>query len=328
MGKKCLTAFLLAGVLIVSGRAASIKNVEQLSSGGGYSSPSWSPDGTKFIALNSAAGLMLFDAAGKNGKALKPGETLLLKPSWSFDGSSIAAENLKDQSILLFDLTSDKAYSLEEVNSNTKNIQPMTRVYGPCFAPDNDNILFFYWRLNHGQTESYLRQYTLSAKGWDKIADMIADRRNYGNIAASPKGGLVVFMRDLLKEVHTIYWVDTETGKKKLLFEGLKGKTPVWSPDGTRIYTGSELLTPADNTCVKTCPESVNFSWSSDGKKIFGIENGKEDSLFVYSLEGAKCEYLPLNGLRLASGSFSSDGKKAVCVDSKDGNLFLLTIEN
>ena len=246
MRKNYLSVFLLSGVMIVSGQAASIKSVEQLTAGGGYSSLSWAPDGAKFIAQNSAAGIMLYDFSGKNGKALKPDETNLVKPSWSFDGNSIAAENLKDQSIMLFDLISGKARTLEESNTYTKNLQPMTRVYGPCFAPDNDNIFFFYWRLNHGQTESYLMQYTLSAGGWDKIAEMIPDRRNYGNIAVSPKGGTLVFMRDLLKEVHTMYSVDLETGKKKLLFEGLKGKTPVWSPDGKYIYTGAELLNPEE----------------------------------------------------------------------------------
>ena len=327
MGKTFLSVFLLAGALIVSGRAASIKSVEQLTAGGGYSSPSWAPDGAKFFAQNSAAGIMLYDFSGKNGKALKPDETNLVKPSWSFDGNSIAAENLKDQSIMLFDLISGKARTLEESNTYTKNLQPMTRVYGPCFAPDNDNIFFFYWRLNHGQTESYLRQYTLSAGGWDKIAEMIPDRRNYGNIAVSPKGGTLVFMRDLLKDVHTLYAVDTETGKKKLLFEELKGKTPVWSPDGKYIYTGAELLNPAEKTCVKACPESAGFSWSADGKKLFGAEKEKEGSLFIFDIESGKKQDLPVSGFKVAGVSFTGDGKKAVCVDEKGGNLFLLTIE-
>ncbi|MEI7904024.1 MAG: hypothetical protein WCI43_01250 [Candidatus Firestonebacteria bacterium] len=327
MKAKFLFVLFLLFCIRSSAQAANIKSAEKLTEDGNYTCAVWSPDGTKFFALQSKTGLVLFDASGRNRKALKDGYNDITKPSWSFDGNKIISECTGDQSLLLFDLVSEKAYFLEEINAGTGNMQVLTRVFGPCFSADNDNIYHFYWRQNHGTTESQLRQYALSAKGWDKITEMIMDRRNYGNMAVSPKGGGLVFMRDLMKELHTLYSVNLETGKKKLVCGDLKGGNPSWSPDGKYIYTGAELVNPAEKTAVKNLPESVLASWSSDSKRIVGVEKGTEGAIFIYDIETGKKEILQKKDLKAAAVSFTADGKKAVCVDAKDGNLFLLTIE-
>ena len=116
-----------------------------------------------------------------------------------------------------------------------------------------------------------------------------------------------------------LYIMDIEGRQKQLLYEGIGGFSPHWSPDGQQIVTMKGIITLKHNVMVDFRPVSdttlIFPMWSPDGKTI----------LFSHKLDFYLCDTLFQNKRKLPlKGSYPRwmpDGKRIIYIGYENGTI-------
>jgi len=292
-----------------------IQSVKKITTEGEWTNPAFSPDGTKFFALNGKRQICVFDERGES-LIIKTNTNIDL-PCWSPDSKMLAAEvesTLKPVAIL--DVAEDlKARYIGE------------KAFKPCWSSDGKSIYAIYWKLDHGLAVSKLKELIVGGEGSNEFIEMPKDKNNIRCMTVSPKEATLAFSHNQGTGGTKLYSIDLDENEKKKIADGLKGDMVFWSPDGNFIWTGDELIVMEANTIVSEgMPHAPLAVWSKDSKWLF---YSKEDGdLARFDITVKKEEVLITKDRFESNASFTQDGLSAVCLDGKDGNLLLIKLVN
>jgi Tol biopolymer transport system component len=318
--KKSLSVLVIM-LVTTSCFALKIESEKKVTTDGNWRYTRMAPDGTKFLAINGSRQIAVFKA---DGTVIGVKESTQMDfPVWSPDSKKIAAE---------MD-TPNKPFVI-------LNAEDLTGQYcgehasDPQWEPDSKTLYYFFWKKDHGLAISKLYEWTVGASSPNEIMEVIKDKTSIKMPVTSPKGNGLVFMQTNLKPNIQLIVVDPGEGEKKVLAKNLKGETPYWSPDGKWIWTGAELVEFATKT-VKSegMPVASPVTWSQDSKMLLYSKEKKENDtvkdgdLAVFDITAGKEEVLKTAEYLESEASFSADGKKAVCVDAKDGNILIVNLK-
>ncbi|MEI7903864.1 MAG: hypothetical protein WCI43_00440 [Candidatus Firestonebacteria bacterium] len=287
-----------------------VQSIKQLTQEGGWRSPIFSPDGSKFFALNKNQQICLFDSGGTL-LTMKENTDISL-PCWSPDSKKLAAELNSTICIL-----------------EAENLSVMflgKNVYKPRWSGDSKSIYCIFWKMDHGAARSELKEISLTG-GINDFIDMPRDLGNIKGMAVSTKEAKLAYTLKQKGVKTRLFLVNLENSEKKRLAEGLNGKIVIWSPDGKYIWTGEELLDNVENKIIsEEMPAVSEITWSKDSKWLF--YSREDGELARFDIAAKKEEVLISKDLSEKSASFSQDGLLAVCLDGKDANLVLVKFVN
>jgi len=213
--------------------------------------PLISPDGTEF-SYNSSDGSYLMKIDGTNNRKIYP-TRVSTQRSWSTDSNLLAFSN---GNIMVY----DKAFGSS--NGLTKGGQPSFSPNGKKIAYSLDGNIFIM--NNDGSGQIKITNNSLKGLGrtswsplgdkiyftWDKgeIYSLNIDGSNFRKITdvfvysfdISSDGSKIIYNTDMENNsyIMTIFKVNSDGANK---VELTRGKTPLWSPDGSKILYEGEI---------------------------------------------------------------------------------------
>ena len=178
---------------------------------------------TRVVAIRKARGmfeLVLFDADGKNPRALLSERTILLAPAWRPDGSEILVTSYRSGHPELWTYRlADRAF---------RRVAAIRNAMGGVYSPDGRRIAF---TVSDGGNSDV----------WVMNADGTAPRRLTNHAALdlspawSPDGRRIAFVSDRAGTPQIYLMGADGSSPKRLTFQGNYNQTPVWSPRGDQI---------------------------------------------------------------------------------------------
>ena len=321
--KRVLMAVVLIASFSTGVFALKIKEEKKATADGGYSEPNFSPEGSKFLAVKAGVGLVVYKADGTGRDDITPAGERVQNPTFNKKGTKIVTDYADmNPPLQVITLGTKKAFKIIERFS-----------FDSTWAFDGDAIFYTYWKLNHGVTESKMIWYDTETNSSEEVRKMYPDRRMFKKPFAHPDGDRVFYVKDPMKELKTIMEVSRETGKQKIFVANIKGDSPAFSSDGKYIWTGAEIIVCKDKTIIPSPVENIEkATWINGDILMFNtkVKDGdkiKEADLGMLDAETMKFEIFKTPDFLEIQSSFSWDGKNAICVDAKDGNLVLITLE-
>ncbi len=197
-----------------------------------FSSPSWSPDGSRLVYTHYWQGtrydyphseLAILDADGTDGRTLTTTEPLdffrASSPAWSPAGNQIAS--VADDNIWV-------------INPDGSGLTRLTNdpvvADEPAWSPDGSQILFVHSRSS-GITHDFT---VMNADGSGQR--VIASLEGAIVPTWSPDGTTIAFSATLDSDAMEIYAIDSDGGNlRRLTKNPAQDDTPAWTPDGKSI---------------------------------------------------------------------------------------------
>lgn len=228
----------------------------------GATNPAWSPDGTQ-IAFDRG-GVWVMDADGSDAHQLVAGSTFHL--SWSPDGTQIAYDTDVDGADQIAVVAADGtgAHQLSHCDDNCDS---------PAWSPDGTQIAYGA----NGATGHQL--WIMNADGTHAREITHGPESNESDPSWSPDGTEIATVHDdfstgIPSATSTIRVMNVDgSGAHDLLppAEKTAMRTPVWSPDGTKIvYTRNDALfiMNADGSDPHALSTSSNRGTDPDWQRI------------------------------------------------------------
>lgn len=273
---------------------------------GGFASKITFVRGTK-----GANELYLMDADGRNVQQITFSKSLIMSPSWSADGKSIAYSSLQGGNwrIIMTNISTGQSVDITQ--------WPVLNTT-PAFHPKDPTLIAFA-SSRDGNTEIY----TCRTNGKD-IRRLTNNRRIDHAPAWSPDGSQMAFVSDRTGNP-LIYIMNSDgSGEHRLTATpNAYEDGPQWSPQGDRIVFvmmsdyGFDIATSSpsgDDVIVLTFAQGSNEDpkWSPDGLRIlFTSTRGTGiKRLFVMNRDGSNVRPLTIDG-----ESFSPAWAPAVSAD-------------
>ena len=274
------------------------ESLDQNDSDISYSTPSWSPDGSKIVFSSDMDGkwssnIYVMDSDGTNITRLTTNEDSIdTSASWSPDGSKIVFSS---------DMDGQWGYNLYVMDSDGTNITRLTKQdssdMSPSWSPDGSKIAFI--SDMHGQM--FTNIYVMDSDGTN-ITRLTTERNCWDEFPSwSPDGEKILFESCQYEGTEfreTIFVMDSDGTNMTMLIaweDAGEDEFPSWSPDGSKIVFSSNL----DGQLYGT--KNI-YVMDSDGTNITRLTT-KEDSL----------DELP---------SWSPDGSKIAFISDMDGQMF------
>lgn len=219
--------------------------------------PTWSPDRTQFLFMDSgggAASLYFMNSNGSNVTLLKKNHWARTRPTWSPDGMKIAYGGV--DGFYIFDL-------------RTK-VEKNVRIYAPhlirdmAWSPDGHRLA--YSSLEQRQI------YVINVDGTnlqELTSETDIPHSHNRSPAWSPDGQQIAFSSSR-NESGGIFLMDADGGNIRELTNGGEG-FPSWSPNGSQIafsVVGYIGVIDADGNNLKLLTEGNSPSWQST---FFGV---------------------------------------------------------
>jgi Tol biopolymer transport system component len=277
-------------------------------------SPAWSPSGDA-IAFQESVGsqalsVMNPDGTGKR-QLITDWNEAFTSPAWSPDGSEIAYVGSRSEAVRAVPITGGAPRGLTPDGAAAYGSGR-----GLAWSPDGSSIAYY------SSTDAGL---VVRALVSGEVRPLTPHRFSPSD-AADPSWvvgttvvpgddggtGMLVFARS-----SNLYTVRSDGTQETRLPDGLGGRDPVWSPDGTRIaYVayGSVRLMDADGVQRRIVADGSMPDWSPDGTRVVyhSSRDGRTD-LWVTDLTTGTETRLTDSGAA-TSAAWSPDGQTVVYV--------------
>ena len=274
------------------------ESLDQNDSDISYSTPSWSPDGSKIIFSSDMDGkwssnIYVMDSDGTNITRLTTNEDSIdTSASWSPDGSKIVFSS---------DMDGQWGSNIYVMDSDGTNITRLTKQdssdMSPSWSPDGSKIAFI--SDMHGQM--FTNIYVMDSDGTN-ITRLTTKRNCWDEFPSwSPDGEKILFESCQYEGTEfreTIFVMDSDGTNMTMLIaweDAGEDEFPYWSPDGSKIVFSSNL----------------------DGQ-LYGTKN-----IYVMDSDGTNITRLTTENSLDALPSWSPDGSKIVFSSDMDGQLTL-----
>ena len=274
------------------------ESLDQNDSDISYSTPSWSPDGSKIIFSSDMDGkwssnIYVMDSDGTNITRLTTNEDSIdTSASWSPDGSKIVFSS---------DMHGQWGSNIYVMDSDGTNITRLTKQdssdMSPSWSPDGSKIAFI--SDMHGQM--FTNIYVMDSDGTN-ITRLTTKRNCWDEFPSwSPDGEKILFESCQYEGTEfreTIFVMDSDGTNMTMLIaweDAGEDEFPYWSPDGSKIVFSSNL----------------------DGQ-LYGTKN-----IYVMDSDGTNITRLTTENSLDALPSWSPDGSKIVFSSDMDGQLTL-----
>ncbi|HET7826519.1 MAG TPA: Tol-Pal system beta propeller repeat protein TolB [Anaeromyxobacter sp.] len=246
--------------------------------------------GTKLVAIRKARGvfeLVLFDADGKNPRALLSERSILLTPAWRPDGKEILVTSYRSGRPEIW------AYRLAD--RTFRRLSQVPNAMGGVYSPDGTRIAFTASDAGNADV-------------WVMNADGSGARRLTKDPALdlspawSPDGKRIAFVSDRAGTPQ-IYLMSAEgSDPRRLTFQGNYNQTPQWSPRGDLIaFTARDerkvfdvFVIAADSGRVARITQDQGRtneepSWAPNGRLlVFKTDRGGASQLVVSDPRGER----------------------------------------
>ena len=306
----CSVILALAGLYDSAfAQSISVVGIEKITTGGKYSIPQWSPDGTKIYASGPNGEIVVMNADGTNPQALNAGDGLERRFEISPDGKQI----LFEYKGALWLMNSD--------GSNQREIVPAKAFQG-IWSPDGTRIAYGtgdLWIMNaDGSGKTKLVEYAVPE-------------------SFSPDG-LNILYSSVENNVDGILSIKLDGTGKNFIVPGVALDGVEFSPDGSKIYYEGDILYSFDlqsKTETKLTGSISSFSLSPDGSMItYAYRLEEEDTaattvadIWVMNSDGTgKVQVTNTPDIFEASPRWSPDGKKIVFSEESSSDLYVATI--
>jgi TolB protein len=245
---------------------------------------------TKIAAIRKARGvfeLVLFDADGKNPRALLSERSILLTPAWRPDGKEILVTSYRSGRPEIW------AYRLSD--RSFRKISPITNAMGGVYSPDGTRIAFTASDAGNADV-------------WVMNADGSGARRLTKDPALdlspawSPDGKRIAFVSDRAGTPQ-LYLMSAEGSEpRRLTFQGNYNQTPQWSPRGDLIaFTARDerkvfdvFVVSADSGRIERITQDQGRtneepSWAPNGRLlVFRTDRGGASQLVISDPRGER----------------------------------------
>jgi TolB protein len=179
--------------------------------------------GTKIAAIRKAKGvfeLVLFDADGKNPRALLSERAILLTPAWRPDGKEILVTSYRSGRPEIW------AYRLAE--RSFRRVSQVPNAMGGVYSPDGTRIAFT--ASDGGNADVWV----MNADG-SGARKLTKDPALDLSPAWSPDGKRIAFVSDRAGTPQIYLMTADGSDPRRLTFQGNYNQTPQWSPRGDLI---------------------------------------------------------------------------------------------
>lgn len=261
------------------------------------------PAGKIAFASQAARGLFHIhvinaDGTGEISLTFGPGEDR--DPAWSPDRTRIAFDRRANADDPLD--TNTDIYVMQADGSGSRQLTEGPEAEGdPAWSPDGSRLAFFTTDPATGRRHISVRR--VDAADQAELSDP-PESCNDREPTWSPDSLRLVFVRKCGEQASALYLIGADG--KGLLFLTDFGRTPDWSPDGTRIaYTGLGTRGPSvhvinvdgsGKTNLMESRLSGDPEWSPDGTKIvFSSSDLAAVNLFIMNADGTDVHRLTSN---------------------------------
>lgn len=287
--------------------AATVRVVEikKITTGGKYSAPQWSPDGTKIYASGDRGSLVAMNSDGSNVTTLIEGDGFARKFAISPDGTKILYEY------------KDAVWIMNSDGSGKKELAP-PRACDPLWSKDGKFLAY-------------------SCKGgWIANADGSNQRYIARGIIEAFLDNKVLFSA-FRQNAFYLYSIGINQQNESLLLKASIDNLRV-SPDGSKIYYtngGTFSFDLQTKTKIELGRNISSIDLSNDGKRIaynYRLEDGHSaetlvSDIWIMNSDGTeKVQVTNTPDVHEKSPQWSPDGGKIIFCD-EDGELYIATLE-
>ena len=192
--------------------------------------PSFSPDGTEVVFVNSDNNIVVMNNDGTNAHKLT-GDGVDTSPAWSPDGTKIAFASRRDGNWQIFTMDPDGSNQKNISNSRFNDLEP-------GWSPDSKQIAFVRTAPFNNSSDIW----SMDSDGASQTQLTFTINATEGRPNWSPDGSAITFHtnRDGNQEIYIMK--SSGAAQTRLTNHAAVDINPAWSPDGSTIAFSSTRL--------------------------------------------------------------------------------------
>ena len=289
-------------------QSISVAGIKKITTGGKYSIPQWSPDGTKIYASGPNGEIVVMNADGTNPQALNAGDGLERRFEISPDGKQI-----------LFEFK-DALWLMNSDGSNQREIV-QAKAFQGIWSPDGTKIAYGtgdLWIMN------------ADGSGKTKLIEHAVPE------SFSLDGKKILFS-SFSGDTYGISTINIDGTGQSFIKAGVDFN-PVFSPDGNEVFYEDDSLYSFDlqtKNKTKLTGSISSFSLSPDGSMVAYAYRLEEEGtaattvsdIWAMNSDGTGAvQVTNTPDIYEASPRWSPDGKKIVFSEESSSDLYVATI--